>query len=471
MVDDILPFDKADIETSIPEMFERQVTAGPGRIAVATRQQSLSYDDLDRWSNRIAHAVLRALGDMEEPVALLLRQSAEAVATTLGTLKAGKIYVPLEPGQSERELQSVIADCEPRLIVTDARHVPLAKRLIGAQGLCLDIGEVTESGTDDNPGLQLLPDRVCYIFYTSGTTGPPKGVFDNHRNVLHNIMRYTNTLGIGAADRLSLIESCSYSGTVSSLFTALLNGAVICPFDLQCQGIVRLAEWIDEQAITVFHSVPTIFEQLLAKRGRFDDVRIVRLEGDRAEPRHIALFQEKFDGDRVLVNGLGTTETGIVRQFFVRPGDSVDGPVVPIGQAVEDMDIALVDDAGQEVGPGAVGEIVVQSAYLACGYWNRSDLTNTRFSPEPTRGGRRTYRTGDLGRMRASGLLDYLGRKDFQAKLRGQWIETAEIEEALAGIGPIVRALVTARCAGRRRRARWSARRETTRRASAAAPR
>jgi amino acid adenylation domain-containing protein len=445
MVDDFVHFDKADIEKSIPEIFERQVTVGPRRIALATQLQSFSYDDLNRWSNRIARSILRILGDREEPVALLLHQSAEAVATTLGTLKAGKIYVPLEPSQSEGELKNVIADCEPRLIVSDTKHAPLARRLIGAQGLCLNVEETTDDEIDDSPSLQFLPDRVCYIFYTSGTTGPPKGVFDNHRNVLHNVMRYTNTLGIRATDRLSLIESISYSGTVSSLFTALLNGATLCPFDVRSQGIERMAGWVDDQSISVFHSVPTIFEQLLAKRSRFENVRIVRLEGDRAEPRHIALFQEHFCGDRLLVNGLGTTETGIVRQFFVRPTDGVDGAVVPIGQAVEDMDIILIDDAGRAAEPRGVGEIIVQSAYLACGYWNRSDLTAAKFTSEPTWGGSRAYRTGDLGRMRADGLLEYLGRKDFQVKLRGQWIETAEIENALTGLGSIDQALVMTR--------------------------
>lgn len=445
MRDDFVRFCKADIETSIPEVFERQVRVGPERMAVASGRQSLSYDDLNHKSNRIAHAIVRALGHTEEPVALLFRQGVAAVAATLGALKAGKIYVALEPTQSERDLGQIIADCKPRLIMTDTEHQGLAERLIGAGGLCLEIDAMSASQADDNPDLGLAPDRVCYIFYTSGTTGPPKGVYDNHRNVLHNIMRYTNTLGIDASDRLSLIESCSYSGTVSSLFSALLNGAAICPFDLQAKGIERMAAWIDDEAITIFHAVPTIFEQLLSRRGRLDSVRMVRLEGDRAEPRHITLFQDHFDRDRVLVNGLGLTEAGIVRQLFVTRDDAMEGPVVPVGQAVEDMDVVLLDDDGRAVGPEAVGEIVVRSAYLACGYWGRPDLTDAKFSADPTAGDRRLYRTGDLGRMRANGLLDFLGRKDFRAKLRGQWIETADIENALCAIAGIDRALVMVR--------------------------
>jgi len=445
MVDEFIHFETADVETSIPEMFERQVRAGTGRTAVASGQQLLTYDALNRRSNRIGHGVLNALGDGQEPVALLFRQGVAAVVATIGALKAGKIYVPLDPVQSERELHRIIADCAPRLIVADAAFQALAGRLIGADGLCRDIDGLSDGQAADNPALALSPDRLCYIFYTSGTTGQSKGVYDNHRNVLHNVMRYTNTLGISASDRLSLIESCSYSGTVSSLFSALLNGAAICPFDLQSEGIERMTAWAGEEAITIFHAVPTIFEQLLARNGPLDSIRMVRLEGDRVEPRHIALFQERFVNDRVLVNGLGLTETGIVRQFFVTPVTKVDGSEVPVGQAVDDMDIVLIGDDGDEVPPERVGEIVVRSAYLACGYWGRPDLTDAKFSADPMAGDRRLYRTGDLGRLRADGLLDYLGRKDFRVKLRGQWIETTDIENALGAIAGIGRALVTVR--------------------------
>jgi non-ribosomal peptide synthetase component F len=244
-------------------------------------------------------------------------------------------------------------------------------------------------------------------------------VFDNHRNVLHNVMRYTNNLEIGARDRLSLIESCSYSGTVSSLFSALLNGAAVCPFDLQGQGIARLASWIGRERITIFHSTPTIFEQLLATDREFDGLRMIRLEGDRAELRQISLFQSRFGAECVLVNGLGLTEAGIVRQFFVTPQTKVDGDVVPIGQAVEDMAISLVDSEGDDVEQGSVGEITIRSKYLACGYWKRPDLTEAAFLPDPNGGDTRIYRTGDLGRMHADGCLDYIGRKDFRAKVRG----------------------------------------------------
>jgi amino acid adenylation domain-containing protein len=444
----LVRFDRSNCELSIPDLFERQVRAYPGRIAVGCDRNSLSYDDLNRISNRIAHAILRCRGDRREPIALLFRQGPTAVAATIGLLKSGNIYVPLEPNQPVHELQKIFAHCQPGLIICNCETEALARSLVDDAGRHLNVETAVSDESEIDPGLDILPDRICYVFYTSGTTGPAKGVFDNHRNVLHNVMRYTNNLGVGAKDRLSLIQSCSFSGTVSSLFSALLNGAAVCPFDLQGQGIARLASWVERQRITVFHSTPTLFEQLMATGRKFDGLRMVRIEGDRAELRQISLFQSHFDADCVLVNGLGLTEAGIVRQYFLTPRTKIDGDVVPVGQAIEDMEINLVDNEGCNVDPGTVGEIVIRSRYLACGYWLQPKLTEAAFVPDPAGGGMRSYRTSDLGRLRADGCLDYLGRKDFQAKLRGQWVDTAKIESALCAMESINQALVLIRDGG-----------------------
>ena len=438
-------FDKSDIERSIPEIFERQVRADPGRTAVGREGQALSYDDLNRLSNRIAHAILRRRADKEEPVALLFRQGAMAVAATLGSLKSGKIYVPLDLTQPLPELQKIMAHCGPSLVVAERATEALAGSLMDEAKHCLNVDTMAGEEPESNPGLVLQPDRVCYVFYTSGTTGPPKGVFDNHRNVLHNVMRYTNNLGIGAKDRLSLIGSCINSGTVSDLFCGLLNGAAVCPFDLKAEGIARLARWVESQRITVFHYAPAVFERLMAAGGTFDSLRIIRLEGDRTEPRQIRLFHSRFGSDCVLVNGLGLTEAGIVRQYFVTPRSEMVGDVVPIGHAIEDMEINLVDHEGRKVEPGGVGEITIRSKYLACGYWQRPDLTEAAFASDPDDGEKRVYRTGDLGRMAADNCLEFLGRKDFQAKLRGQWVETSEVEAALCALDSISQVLVMVR--------------------------
>lgn len=342
---DFVSFDKSDIDRSIPELFERQARRAPRAVALVGDERDLSYDELDRLSNRVAQAILCRRGEGEEPVGLFFRQGPEAVAAILGALKAGKIYVPLEPSQSASELRGIIAHCQPGLIITQDKTSAL--ELTSMAEHCLDYDAAVSEGPEDPPRLRLSAERDCYIFYTSGTTGPPKGVVDRYRNVLHNIMRYTNSLGIGTDDRLILIQSCGFSGTVSSLFSALLNGAAICPFDMQGRGIARMARWLEETRITVFHSTPAIFEQLMAQGGDFASLRLIRLEGDPTAPRHIELFRSRFGAHCWLVNGLGLTEAGLIRQHFVTASTPYDGDIVPAGQPVEDMEVDILNDAGR----------------------------------------------------------------------------------------------------------------------------
>ncbi len=437
-------FDPSEIEQSIPDRFAKITLAHRDRIAVSAGATRLTYGDLNTASNRIAHQILGRRSDGAEPICLLFPQGADLVAAILGTLKAGKIYLALDPRHSVEDLQSHRVQSGAELIVTDRANRALAQTLVGDKSV-LDVSKTGTDGKTDDPALDIAPDRPAYLFYTSGSTGTPKGVVDCHRNVLHNVMRYTNNLEFGPDDRLSMIQSCSFSGTVSSLFGALLNGAAIHPFDLQGQGIEAMAGWLAQDEITIFHSVPMIFEQLAAVAPTLPKLRLIRLEGDRSEPHHVRLFTNRFDPKTVLVNGLGTTETGIVRQFFITHDSPAPETVVPIGYPVTDMDIRLVDEEGVIVSEGEIGEIAVASRYLATGYWRQPGLTGQAFAPDPNDPERRVYRTGDLGRLGPGNCLEYLGRKDFQAKIRGVRIDIAAIEAALAAQPGVDRALVMVR--------------------------
>ena len=200
------------------------------------------------------------------------------------------------------------------VILTDAEHHDAARAAAGDRPVLV----VDAIGPADDPGIETTPDSLAYVFFTSGSTGRPKGVYDTHRNVLHNVLRYTNTLEIAPNDRLSLVQSPSFSGTVSSLFSALLNGAAVFPFGLDEGGFGRLADLVRDERITIYHSVPAVFRALLRSDAKsFPDVRVVRLEGDRASSFDVELHRRHFGNGSVLVNGLGLTETGLVRQLFV----------------------------------------------------------------------------------------------------------------------------------------------------------
>ncbi len=437
-------FERGDTEQSISDRFGQLARRFADRVAVKTTCDALTYAQLDARANRIAHLILARRGGGNEPVALLFGQNVLLVASIIGSLKAGKIYVPLDPLGPTLRNADILADSTAAIILTDATHLAQAREFAPSDVSVVNVDTMEAVNSPESPGLAFPPERLAYIFYTSGSTGKPKGVADTHRNVLHNIMRYTNSLRICATDRLTLLQSASFSGSVSSLFCALLNGATSFPFSLQHEGPDRLASWVSQECITIYHSVPSIFRLLATGKHSYPAVRVIRLEGDQASPKDIELYKTYFPDTCVLVNGLGATECGIVRQFFVNKDTPVPESIVPIGYAVEDMEILLLDESSQPVAFDCVGEVAVRSRYLAPGYWRRPDLTEAAFVADPQGGLERTYRTGDLGRMHADGCLEYLGRNNFQLRIRGQWVEIPEIEKVLNGLGVFKEVVVVA---------------------------
>jgi amino acid adenylation domain-containing protein len=427
-------FEKTDIAQSIPDRFEQQVRRFPHKVAVKTTQESCTYTQLNALANRIGHLVVARFGSTNQPLALLFDQNVSLIAAILGSLKAGKMYVPLHPMGPTSRNTSIVVDSTAAAILTESANFEAARALAPPGIPVLTLDATREGDATENLDLDLEPDRYAYIFYTSGSTGRPKGLADTHRNVLHNVMRYTNSLHICASDRLTLLQAASFSGSVSSLFCALLNGATSFPLQLLSAGQASLPSWLCREDITIYHSVPSIFRLLATGNHRYPSLRVIRLEGDQASPGDIALYKRHFPDTCVLVNGLGATECGIVRQYFVTKKTPTPESLVPVGFPVEDMEIEVWDDFGRAVEPDSIGEIAVRSRYLAPGYWRRPDLTEAAFMTDPHERAERTYRTGDLGRMRRDGCLEYLGRKHYQLRVRGQWVEIADVERALHSV-------------------------------------
>lgn len=435
-----------EIETSIPERFQQHVESRGGSPAVITPARSLTYHELNLEVNRVSSALCAAGIKRGERVAIIMEQETWLIAAILGVLRCAAIYVPIDPKWSVERGQQVIGDAQPRVVLADSINLFRAQLLQVDQQILNGELLVSDASLDTaqiETGLvEPAADDLAYIYYTSGSTGQAKGVADTHRNVLHNVSRYTENLHIAATDRLTLVQTCGFSGAVSNVFGALANGAALLPVDISRMTPTDAAHWFQKVGATIYHSVPSVF-RLIAKTGvHINTLRVIRLEGDVSNNTDLELFNACFDETCVLVNGLGATETGIVAQHVMRHGDVIQQSFLPIGISTADTSIRIVDQHGRELPHGSVGEIEVTSDYLAYGYWHRPELTRAAFKGADDR--RRSYRTGDLGLLRSDGVLEYRGRSNARIKISGEWLDLSELESVLLASPRVENAVVTA---------------------------
>ena len=443
-----IKFDEEEREQAISDRFEHQVLKYPDRLALKIKTHELTYAELNKTSNQIAHAILAQQGTGEERIALLLQPGAPVVAAILGVLKAGKCYVPLDPSHPLARTGHIVRESQATLILTDNQNLPLASELVRGPARLMNADEIDSSISDENPKLSVPAGALACILFTSGSTGPPKGVVHTHRTMLHMTMNHTNMYHICPEDRVNLVYSAGVIGGVRDIFGALLNGAAVFPFDLKEEGVHKLANWLIEGGLTTYRSAATVFRQFvstLTGQESFPSLRLVYLGNETLYPSDVELYKKCFGPDCILSVGFGTTEMNVVRQYFIDMSSQTTGATLPAGYPVDGVTILVLDSTGNEVGFNRTGEIAIKSRYLSPGYWRNPELTEARFLPDPAGGDERIYLTGDLGEMSPDGCLMHQGRKDSQVKVRGFSVSVAEIEAALLTLGTIKEAVVMAR--------------------------
>jgi amino acid adenylation domain-containing protein len=438
-------FARRDIKQSIAARFEQQAERYARHVAVATDTGVMTYDELDRAANRTARVLLARGMGAGSRIALLFDHDAPMIVGILGALKAGTTYVPLDPLVPAERLRSMLQDADVSAVLTGYSNLRTVLELIGGT---LPIVNVDEP--DDVPSCRPSirshnPEAAAYLLYTSGSTGSPKGVAQSHRNVLHHIRAYTNNLKIDADDKLSLLSTYSCDAAVMDVFGALLNGASLHLFDIRKTGVEPLCGWIARQGITIYHSTPTVFRHFMSTSPSIENCRSVRLVvmgGEEVVPRDVDLFRRHFPTDSLFVNGLGPTESTVTLQYFVDSRAQMTRNRVPVGYPVEDTEILLVNEEGEDT--TLLGELVIKSEHVALEYWKRPELTQRVFLPDPEGGLKRLYRTGDIVRRLDDGSLEYVGRRDAQVKIRGHRVELTDIEANILRLETVKEALVMA---------------------------
>jgi amino acid adenylation domain-containing protein len=436
-------FEESWLEMPVFHLFTEAVQRNPDKIALKCEERQLSYQEVYNWAVNIAHAI-KAHHDNKTPVGIALPNDVFFPVAMLAALASGCPYVPLDIDLPIARNQLIIEQSGIQSILTSTDSPSFSETL-----RIFNIHNIRENKYKPLD-FEASPDDTAYIIYTSGSTGIPKGVYQNQRNLLHDVMQYTNSVHLSEDDRLTLLYSPSVNGAIRDIYGALLNGATLVIKNLKKTGLYNLSEFIRQESITIYHSIPNIFRTFLKlnpDKVDFESVRLIYLAGDRIYNTDVELYKAFFPTKCLLYVGIGATEVAtIYRQWFISHNTIISQELIPLGYAVADRDMQLIDEENRGVPDGEVGEITVSSKFISLGYWNNPDQTLQSFSINTHNAAIRTFRTGDLGRINNQGLLEFIGRKDNQVKINGYRVELSEIEGVLMNHPAIERCGVVLHC-------------------------
>ncbi|MGE0781616.1 AMP-binding protein [Mycolicibacterium sp.] len=406
------PFTRDVIDRPVIERFAAVAAYRGAAPAISDADGVTSYRAL---AERIAElaADLDASVPAGAPVAVDLPTGRDYLAAMFAALATDRPYVPIDTSYPPERNAAILAHA-------GATHVFRA----GAGGAV----ELAEHGD-----AQAIPEPTrsgpAYIAYTSGSTGEPKGVWQDQRGLLHDVWQYVEAVGIGPADTMSMLYSPSVVGAVRDIYGALLTGAELVVIDLRRDGVRRAVERL--APVTILHAMPPVLRTLAREAGEVlcPAARLVYVAGDQFDSGDLALLRSVSPPDCDIYTGIGSSECSTLYRHWIIPRDwRPDGALVPVGYPIAERAVELVDDHGDPVPPGDIGRIVVTSEFLAQGYWRTE---SPRLAAVPGRPGVRRFDTGDYGRLRPDGLFEFHGRADRQIKVRGFRFEPAALEYAL----------------------------------------
>jgi nonribosomal peptide synthetase DhbF len=425
----------------------------PDATAVRFDGVDLSYADLDRRANQLAHRLIGLGVGREVLVGISMERGVDLVVAVLAVWKSGGAYVPLDPDLPAARHTAMVADTGVAVVLT---HRAVSPRLpdTGTAVLCVDeVGTDLDAEPTHDPDVPVGGEDAVYVLYTSGSTGTPKGVV-NVRAAVHNRLTWmTERFGLGEGDRVLQKSPFTFDTSVWELFWPIMTGATLVLARPDGHRDSRyLVDVVRAEGITFADFVPSMLEAFLREPDvdRCTSLRHVIAGGEALSPSLRNRFLDTLPATR-LHNLYGPTEAAIgVTSWECRRDD--DAGSVPIGFPIANARVYVLDPEGQHAVPGVAGELCIAGRPLARGYLNRPGLTSERFVADPFVPGDRMYRTGDLGRRRGDGAIEFVGRADEQVKVRGVRVELGEVEAALLGLPGVGRAVVAAHGAGVDRR-------------------
>jgi amino acid adenylation domain-containing protein len=415
---------------SVHELFERQAFSTPDAIALNFNGKKISYNDLNIQANHLAHYLKKQGTSPEELVGILMDESELSVISMIAVLKSGGAYLPLDPAYPKERIAYMLDDSKVRIIISEEKYLNYLPDS-SFQWIVLDqINEELSKEKDTNPESRILTNHLAYVMYTSGSTGNPKGVGIEHKNIVR-LVKNINYANLTNNTKLLKTGAFSFDASTFEVWGILLNGGELFIFPKEnLLDHQLLKEKIKENGITLMWFTVSWFNQLVdIDVDLFKPLESVMVGGDKLSVKHIDKIKKALPHLEV-INGYGPTENTTFSLYHKI--EDINGEDIPIGKPITNTTVYILDKYLNLLPIGVQGEIYVGGKGVARGYINDEKRTQEKFIPDPFNYEGRLYKTGDLGRWLENGTIDFGGRKDSQIKLRGYRIELGEIENAIS---------------------------------------
>ena len=432
----LLGFSESWLERDVVSRFDFVADAVPDRTAVFDPERSISFRELKSSSQRLARAILAKLGKKTVTVAIMQENDIDCITSILAVLRAGKRYIVLDPTIPASSNLAIIQHGETELVLWDSSTESLKAGSPLETFAFLNIHNLPENIEENPQSPSLGPDSDAAIFYTSGTTGTPKGVLKSHRNFLYRAYVDGWYYRITHNDRVCSLFHNQHSASVGAIFIALLNGASYTPYDVHRQNLHALGNFLTNQKITVLRSPLTLLRAYIRSIKdpvNLPELRYLCLGGDIVDKEQVTSFWNGFKGNYILTHHYALTEAGVIARHNINRTFQFNQEAIPLTTFMPFKKVLLLDSERKPVPVGKIGEIAIQSAFLSSGYWGDPNQTREKYIPAPD--GQRLYLSGDRGYFDKDGTLYFAGRIDEQIKIRDHRVNLQTIETIMQKLG------------------------------------
>ena len=436
----------------ILELLDQTCQKCPEEIAIQRNDKTITYALLDTLANQLANCLIANQLPKGSIIAVMLDDRINIIIALIGILRAGCVFVPLDPEFPEKRLRHIVKELSPDGFITQTHRRIVANmtdkktRLLNLEGnqsadkaeQIIPIIEVLNSFSAEKPSVSIDNEAMCYIYHTSGSTGTPKGIAGRLKSISHFIRWEIETFNVSQGWRISQFTMPTFDAFLRDVFVALCAGGTICipPENNKLLDSQTLLDWIDKQQINLIHCVPALFKIMVASAldsEKLKSLQYILMAGEVLPVSDVKTWMETYERKIQLVNLYGASETTMVKFYHLVQESDVERGFIPIGQPMKGAKAIILDD-NQELCPqGIIGELYIRTPYLTQGYYNKPELTQAVFVPNPfsQNPDDLIYKTGDLARVLSDGHFQFIGRKDNQVKIRGIRVELGEIEKVL----------------------------------------